>query len=515
VHPQTALPDEFLARFRTVALERLERLEAGWLQLTQSGDEGNLAANMRRDLHTLKGDSRVVGFGDVNLLCHKLEDLLTLAQLRSYQVPEDFDLVVTMAIHFIAMLLRKRVGQTVGGIDLAGFVQQMDDVLREAQAQKPQPIRPPSRPPSVLASLRADRLSRRTRHYLAAAATTVWLEHAVASGRSRDRLRDVWLALTETLSVLDSEPLAPRLARHVHTARQLARDLGKQIDVALDADELTVHAEIADALDTALLHALRNAVDHGIEDPASRRAAGKPPAGQIRIRVRAGAERVELAIEDDGRGVDLVQVRRRAGEMRLLPPHGGELSEAGLLEILFQPGFSTKSRVSEVSGRGIGLDAARAALAAEGGTIELHSSAGRGTTVVLRAPHSGRHLPVHRFDATRGGLVLAAPAEWSVTLEGDSAAAGAGAGASASASAFDPVVLLLAPGTPSEAGGRAPITLRLSKGGRVVQVRAGGAPTPETAERLCATSDDHPAEVVSIAGVEALLLHPDVLPRKS
>src|SRR5687768_9708825 len=154
------LPEAIIARFRSVALERVSRIEASWLALTQGNAGHEVAAEMLHDLHTLKGDSRVVGFTEVTLVCHKLEDLLVFARAHDYRVLDDFDLAVTMALGFVSMLIKKRDGGSIGGIDLSGFVGQIDDALREAEAVPvPAPASRASRRPSVPAIEGTDRVS--------------------------------------------------------------------------------------------------------------------------------------------------------------------------------------------------------------------------------------------------------------------------------------------------------------------------------------------------------------------
>src|SRR6266496_6448030 len=120
-----ALPEELVQQFRTVAIERLERSEAAWTTVRSTFDE-QAAVQLHRELHTLKCESKMLGFSDVNLVCHKLEDLLEVARGRGYDVDEDFDLAVNMALRFMAMLVRKKIGSQLGGIDLPGFIKQID-----------------------------------------------------------------------------------------------------------------------------------------------------------------------------------------------------------------------------------------------------------------------------------------------------------------------------------------------------------------------------------------------------
>ena len=127
------IPAEIIDRFRARALERIDLLESDWLVLTaRDAADPDIVQEMRREIHTLKGDSRVVGFTDVNLLSHKLEDFLAVAHRLEYRVAEEFDLVVTMGFRFLAMLVRKKAGSGLGGIDLPGFLVEIDGALRDA-----------------------------------------------------------------------------------------------------------------------------------------------------------------------------------------------------------------------------------------------------------------------------------------------------------------------------------------------------------------------------------------------
>ena len=134
------LPDNLIEQYRTVALERLDRIESGWEQVIATLDVVAAEA-LHRELHTLKGESRLVGFLDVDTVCHKLEDLLDVARGRGYAVDEDFDLAVNMAVRFMVMLVRKRVGTALGGFDLPGFVRHIDQLVGEARRDSSGKIR--------------------------------------------------------------------------------------------------------------------------------------------------------------------------------------------------------------------------------------------------------------------------------------------------------------------------------------------------------------------------------------
>src|SRR6185503_1419027 len=132
-----AMSNELVARFRRIALERIERAEQEWNRLVQRGASPDLSQELRRALHTLKGEAQVVGFDDVSLVCLKLEELIATAERLSYRVPRELDLLVMMAIRFVVLLARKQDDRPLAGIDLDGFVRQVDEMLAARKAGTP------------------------------------------------------------------------------------------------------------------------------------------------------------------------------------------------------------------------------------------------------------------------------------------------------------------------------------------------------------------------------------------
>ena len=176
------------------------------------------------------------------------------------------------------------------------------------------------------------------------------------------------------------EPL-PRVAR------EIALELGKQVEVVLRGAELELDRAILDRLGDPLVHLVRNAVDHGLETPEERTRAGKPIVGRIVIDARRERDQVRIAVSDDGRGIDLEKVKRRAIEAGLLHPDlADDLPPDQLAALVFRPGLSTAREVSKISGRGVGMDAVKATVEALGGSVELSSRAGLGATTILCVP---------------------------------------------------------------------------------------------------------------------------------
>jgi two-component system chemotaxis sensor kinase CheA len=174
--------------------------------------------------------------------------------------------------------------------------------------------------------------------------------------------------------------------RFPRVVRDLARQLGRRVRFEVEGEETQLDRTILDEIGEPLIHLLRNAIDHGIEPPAERVRAGKPEEGSIRLSASSDRAAVVIRVQDDGGGVDRERVLRKAVGMQLVPPSSTELSDDQLLKVLSRPGFSTATRVTDVSGRGMGMDAVVSRMRALGGAVELQSTAGLGSTFTLRLP---------------------------------------------------------------------------------------------------------------------------------
>ena len=172
----------------------------------------------------------------------------------------------------------------------------------------------------------------------------------------------------------------PRLVRDV------ARQLGKQVVFRVEGKEIELDREILDALGDPLVHLLRNAVDHGIEPPAERKRRKKNPEGAIVLAAVRERSSVAISITDDGRGIDRAAILEKAKREAAVGPHVEALSDDQLLRVLARPGFTTADAVTSVSGRGVGIDVAMTRIRALGGSIEIHTEPGKGTTFILRLP---------------------------------------------------------------------------------------------------------------------------------
>lgn len=194
--------------------------------------------------------------------------------------------------------------------------------------------------------------------------------------------------LREQVMRLRMIPIGGIFRKHVRTVRDLGQTLGKQVHLELRGDDTELDKLLVEALDEPLMHLVRNAVDHGIEPAAQRRAAGKPEEGRVVLEASHRGNQVQIRIVDDGRGMSPGALKRKAVDKGLLTDAEADaMDDRAALELIFRPGFSTAASVSDVSGRGVGMDVVRQTIVTRlKGTIDIESEAGRGSTFVLRLP---------------------------------------------------------------------------------------------------------------------------------
>lgn len=184
-------------------------------------------------------------------------------------------------------------------------------------------------------------------------------------------------------------PISFIFKRFPRLVRDLARKLGKEVDLVLEGEDTEADKNIVESLAEPLIHILRNSMDHGLESPAERMAAGKPRTGRLLIRATQESDRVLIEISDDGRGIDPSVIKRKAYEKGLIDETQLELiSDQDAIELIFTAGFSTAEHITDLSGRGVGMDVVHNAIDKAGGTVALSSQIGAGTTLRLSLPLS-------------------------------------------------------------------------------------------------------------------------------
>lgn len=428
--------------------EHLERLEHGLgvaAQDPESLHEG-LVDDLFRAAHSLKGAAAAVGATEISSLCHQLED--TLAGLRQGEVDLSSELVSDMVrlvdrVAQAGAALRPAADRPDGGDpSIAGADEARTEPVGKPARVAQEPARSGRDTATVrLAGSRVDALlsgagelitaSYRSEVLVAGCRTASarlaeeadrWRRDRAAAHRVLAPLLNEHPSVREVLDRVDLEwrrlageldslartgaahqtalrGLATGFAESVRQARMVpfteatsglaraVRDVcaehGKQAVLVVEAADVEVDKQLVATLHDVLGHAVRNAVVHGIERPEQRTAAGKPAAGTVTVSATLGSAGILVTVADDGGGIDVARVQERAAALGLGPNRDGRMD---LTEALFHPGLTTADEVTEASGRGVGLDAVRAAVDAAGGSVSFDSSPGEGSELSIQVP---------------------------------------------------------------------------------------------------------------------------------
>lgn len=223
-----------------------------------------------------------------------------------------------------------------------------------------------------------------------------------------EELKDLSV-LSEEITALRMVPLAVLFESYPRMVRELAKDLGKDLDLLIEGEDERVDRSVLDALKDPLLHLVRNAVDHGLESREERVENGKSPRGKVLLQARREGERLVLRVKDDGQGLSAAKLREVAVRRGLLDADSAAaLNDAAAIDLVFLSGFSSRDEVSDISGRGVGLDVVRTRLTSIGGEVTVETTPGAGSTFELRVPVSLTVAPVLFVQVGEERLCLAA-----------------------------------------------------------------------------------------------------------
>ncbi|WIH06621.1 chemotaxis protein CheA [Xanthomonas translucens pv. graminis] len=204
------------------------------------------------------------------------------------------------------------------------------------------------------------------------------------------------------------QPVGKVFSRFPKVARDVARSLNKEVDLELIGADTELDRNLVEALADPLVHLVRNAIDHGIESPALREATGKPRGGHVRLSAQQEGDYVSIEVQDDGAGIDPERLRAKAREKGLIDPEAAaRLTTEECLHLVFLPGFSTKAEVTDISGRGVGMDVVQSRIRELSGQIQIQSELGRGSRFLIRVPLTLAILPTLLVQA--GDTVYALP----------------------------------------------------------------------------------------------------------
>ncbi|WP_426996864.1 hybrid sensor histidine kinase/response regulator [Pseudarthrobacter sp. N5] len=397
--------------FAQEAEVRLADLDQLLLQLEQAGGDETLIRSVFRELHTLKGSAAVAGLDEVSEVAHGLEEIVDgLRAGRQRVTPEIIDTLLAGADrlgHVIAGTLgtaepsaavSRRESPAVSEPPTGGRLAAVDrctvrPALEPAEAQRPHPTAEASGAGDSggVVMVPMERLDEMVRLIGESASAHLRVGRMLMEKYGADpTLNSEFNDLSRTLNELQDRamrtrmvPLASITDKLQRAVRDLSRTQGKTIHWDVRGSDTELDRGVLVQLSDSLLHIVRNAVDHGIESDALRTGAGKPAGGIIRLHAMQLGSEVIIAVTDDGNGIDTGRIREQA-EHQGIDTDG--MSQEDILHLVFHPGLSTRTFVTAVSGRGVGLDVVRASVEAAHGRIEVRSKPGLGTEFRIIVP---------------------------------------------------------------------------------------------------------------------------------
>ena len=441
--------------FLVQAYEDLEVIDLNLIELENNPSDGSLVDNLFRCLHSIKGCSGFVDFTILGNIAHAGENLL--GQIREAKVAIDSDVISTLLEvgdiirqilskiestgsegndDFSAILAKLRElqknkksssepAQRMGDILVdSGFVteEEINEAIEEQDKGDPRHLgeilvdKNQVQPAEVLKALdqqsdRSSVISKTVRVDVAVLDNLMSLVGELVLTRNQimtqvskskatqltgasERLNVVTNDIQDCMIKTRLQPISKVLTKFPRVIRDMAVKCGKSIETKFEGEDTLLDKSVIEAISDPLNHLVRNSVDHGIEQPSEREAAGKPSHGLIFLRAYHDQGNVYIEISDDGAGIDFERTKQKAIDKNLISEEfASGLSEQECLELIFLPGFSTAEEVTDISGRGVGMDVVKTHLEKIGGSVNIKSQKGEGTSIALKVPLSVAIVP--------------------------------------------------------------------------------------------------------------------------
>lgn len=368
--------------------EHIEELNQSLLKLEKEPTSHEHIDSLFRSAHTLKGMAATMGYDQIRQLCMEIEDLFD--KLRNGK--EKITTSLASSLFTCFDLLREMVDDESKNVDLAPYLRDLQNPTDRENPEgsdlssthiQSQTIRVKMDDLDILVNLVGELVIAKMR-----------LEQTIPS--ASDETHQVLMSLRRLIADLQYQTMKVRLVpielifnRFPRMVRDLATKQDKDVIFETDGSGIELDRTVLDSITDPLLHMLRNSIDHGIEEPSEREKVGKPRSGTIRLTAYRVGDRVAIQIKDDGKGIDIEKIKQKAVEKNLISPvEVSQMTEDKIIELLGTPGLSSAASVTDVSGRGVGLDVVFRQVEAVGGHVKIETKKGLGTSMTLIIPMS-------------------------------------------------------------------------------------------------------------------------------
>ena len=390
--------ETILRTFAAECEERIAEMEEAMVALESHPENRELLNTIFRGAHTIKGNAASLGMATVAEFTHALESLMQ--RLRAGAIPVSRK-AVTLLLQSVdalremlpgamaeeeqrksdhaALLLRLAEGGV--GIEQHPRTAEVENIEEPAGGARNGTIRVEIQKLDRMLNLAGEIAIAQGRLHQALGGEKAGKDAIEA----REQLERLSLDLQEEIMKVRMVPVGPVFRQYARVVRDVALAAGREARLALEGEDAEIDLSVVEHLKDPLTHMVRNAIDHGIESPETRRARGKDPCGLLTLKAFRDGGTIVVQLIDDGAGLNCERIIARAIE-RGLVANGDKLSEQEIFQFIFEPGFSTATTVTELSGRGVGMEVVRRDIEAVRGSVGLQSEAGRGTTFTIRLP---------------------------------------------------------------------------------------------------------------------------------
>jgi two-component system chemotaxis sensor kinase CheA len=425
-----AIPDidnDIIALFVSETKEHIETIEEDFLMLENqsASPDPELIGRLFRSVHSIKGSSGMLEFANISKLAHAMENLLQ--KIRSAEIHPETEFVEAM---LASCDLLKEMTANIGKseqIDIQKVRNRLtklaetetdltppesgteaEDTSYRVTVKNHEPVKSRSETVRIkvelldlLMTLAGELVLVRNQHLS-------MINHPDPLARSISHRMDiVTTQLQEAVMRTRMQPVGSLFSRLPRIVRDLSKKIGKQIRLATAGEDVELDRTILESLSDPLTHIIRNACDHGIESPRERHRAGKPETGYISVRAYQEGGQINIVIQDDGSGIDPGIIKKTATEKGLKALNElDRMSEKDILSLIMMPGFTTSAASTEISGRGVGMDVVKSSVEAQGGSVEVLSETGEGTTIHLRLPLTLAIIPCLIIHAGNGRYAI-------------------------------------------------------------------------------------------------------------
>jgi two-component system chemotaxis sensor kinase CheA len=394
----------FLDDYLNDAKEGFQRINSALLALEKDRSQTEQLDEIFRVVHTLKSSSTMLEFSDIAELAHLCEDLLAHLRKNELSVTQEIiDLLFEVVDMFEAMVKERVEGKSE---PTGGWGLRIVELRKKLVAQKTDTESACHTPKSEVKAAIMPTIGKiqtvRVHVDLLDSLFDLAGELIITKNRidnlvselANKELKAALVAMDRMIKELQENVSAARLVpvdeifqKFPRMVRDLARDAHKEVELVVEGREIELDKAVLDAISEPLIHLLRNAVDHGIEPADERQKRNKKRCGTIKLVAKRAENHILIGVEDDGGGIDMAQMKEVAVRKGFVTPEEAEsLSDKGVFDLLFAPGFSSAKEVTSVSGRGIGLNVVRTSVKGLGGTVEVTTEKGQGTRFTLRLP---------------------------------------------------------------------------------------------------------------------------------